>query len=96
MMALKATSATTGRTKNQAFWLTRLAHGLTSHHPAVFVDLRMGGIEAEMRAALGNRRRPRGTSSLIVLAGGRGLDDAVAAGIEHLDDVDRDAVVARA
>ena len=59
MMALKATSATTGRTKNQAFWLTVfLIVRASRHQPAVFVDLRVRRIEAEMRPARRDRRVP--------------------------------------
>src|SRR4051794_24444142 len=103
MRALKATSSSTGRTRNQAFWLTVLViagplpraglppppacagtspvkgedeeypppfrgrwreapEGQTRvispsrHHPAAFVDLRMGRIEPDLRLSRGDLR----------------------------------------
>src|SRR5262249_51364364 len=90
MMALKATSATTGRTKNQALWLTVFLISPSRHQPAVFVDPGMPGVEAEIGLSLRDRRA-FGDEQLDQPSGRHCLDDAVATGIEHLDDVDRDA-----
>src|SRR5690349_3088384 len=90
MMALKATSATTGRTKNQALWLMVFLIAPSRHQPAVFVDPRMRGVETEVGFLLRDRCAFR-DKQLDCAACGNRLDDAIAAGIEHLDDVDRDA-----
>src|SRR6266704_1537247 len=48
MIALNATSRTTGRTKNHPLLSTVLFIRLASiHHPAIFRDLRMSGIEGD-------------------------------------------------
>src|SRR5262249_50157043 len=90
MMALKATSATTGRTKNQAFWLRVLVMSASIDQPAVFVDAGVRGIETEVGLFLGDRRA-LGDEQLDCPARRERFDDAMAAGIEHLDDVDRNA-----
>src|SRR5262245_12531743 len=94
MMALNATSRTTGRTKNQALWLTVLFMGAASrHHPAVLVDLRPLRCEAKPGAALRDALVFRDEHLDRVAGLGGGLDDPIAAGIDHLDHLDRHALV---
>src|ERR671910_1815859 len=93
MMALNATSRSTGRTKNQAFWLAVLfMAGPSRHHPAVAVDARPGRIEAQMRRAL----RHLGAfvdQQLDAAVAQTRIDDPVAPGIADLHDIAREAFV---
>ena len=59
MRALKATSRKTGRTKNQACLIDGLVHAARPlAKPAIFIDLRMRGIEGETCVASGRHSPP--------------------------------------
>src|SRR5919106_870176 len=93
MMALNATSASTGRTKNQAFWLVVLfMAGPSRHDPAIAIDPGFSRVEAEPGRALGNGGAFVHQHLDAVIAETR-IDDAVAPGIAHAHDVDREAVI---
>src|SRR5262249_33199059 len=91
MTALSATSASAGSTNSQPLWLWILASmpGLL-HEAVVGIEPRVGRIEAD-EGAVGGNRDAVVDQQLDAALSQPGLDDAMAAGVAHTRDADRQA-----